>query len=174
MKFSQGSDFSAFSIRHWETVSPLCFSLPRSHTTHLLARSLASLPLAPGNEVREGGGSQRHFPPLSADGQMYFTYFIPSFLPGVTLKPCAAITAAEEHNGEGGVRNGIPLAPSWSESESVGRSCCHRTRDRLPTVSSLHFQQSLRPSRSLARGGLKGREGERRRVGWLVFCAATI
>ena len=41
VKFSQGSDFSAFSIRHWETVSPLCFSLSRSHTTHLLARSLA-------------------------------------------------------------------------------------------------------------------------------------
>ena len=75
------------------------------------------------------------------------------------MKPCAA-TAAEEHNGEGGVRNGIPLAPSWSESESVGRSCCHRTRDRLPTVSSLHFQQSLLPSRSLARGGLEGRERE--------------
>ena len=80
------------------------------------------------------------------------------------MKPCAAITAAEEHNGEGGVRNGIPLAPSWSESESVGRSCCHRTRDRLPTVSSLHFQQSLLPSRSLARSrwfeGTRGREKE--------------
>lgn len=84
------------------------------------------------------------------------------------MKPCAAITAAEEHNGEGGVRNGIPLAPSWSESESVGRSCCHRTRDRLPTVSSLHFQQSLLPSRSLARS--RWFEGTRRREkeSWLA------
>ena len=45
-----------------------------------------------------------------------------------------------------------------------GRSCCHRTHAQdLPTVSSLHFQQSLLPSRSWwfeerrERGGERGR-----------------
>ena len=111
---------------------------------------------------------------------MYSTYFIPSFLssflPGVTLKPCAAITAAEEHNGEGGVRNGIPhlrlLGPSTNPSDAAVATALEiASQQFLHCISNSHFFQV---ARSLARGGLKGREGERRRVGWLVFCAATI
>ena len=80
VKFSQSSDFSAFSIHHWEKVSPSSLD-SRVVTPHSLAPFFCHWP--PGNETwkREGGGGgfKLNFPPLLATGQMYFHYFIPGF-----------------------------------------------------------------------------------------------
>lgn len=120
---------------------------------------------------REKGGVKLNFPLLFATGQMYFHYFIPSVRSGLTLK-------RHDESHEGGDCNGIPLVPRRrrgpSRSQSVRRSCCHRTRS--PNSFFTAFQTVT--SSSLARGLKRGdREGEGEQGGWhrwLVFCVVTI